>query len=201
MLAAIQAGGRSLRMGEDKAWLILDGRALIEHVLAAAQPVADRLAIVINAASPHAERYRQLAARWNALLLHDLRENCGPLGGIHTALVNCEASEAALILACDLPFLTSEFLAWLRHKHESGTANVTVPLDPSGRLQPLVAVYSQSCLPVIEEMLAADQLKVDRLYERVTTHIIKPGEADCPAINERLFSNLNSPEDYQSAIS
>lgn len=180
---------------------MLDGQPLIERVLAAAQPVADRLAIVINAANPHAERYWQLAAQWNAILLHDLRENCGPLGGIHTALVNCEAKEAALILACDLPFLTSEFLAWLRQKHESGTANVTVPLNQSGRLQPLVAVYSQSCLPVIEEMLAMDQLKVDRLYERVTTQIVKFGEADCPAVNERLFSNLNSPEDYQSAIS
>ena len=79
--------------------------------------------------------------------------------------------------------------------------NVTVPLDQSGRLQPLVAVYSLSCLPVIEEMLAKGQLKVDRLYERVTTQFIKFGEADCPPINERLFSNLNSPEDYQSAIS
>lgn len=184
-------------MGTDKAWLILDGRPLIEHVLAAAQPAADRLAIVINASNPHAERYRQSAAQWNASLLYDLRENCGPLGGIHAALTNCEAGESALVLACDLPFLTSDFLVWLRHKHESGTTDVTVPLDQSGRLQPLVAIYSQACLPVIEEMLAANQLKVDRLYERVTTQITKPGKAN----NERLFSNLNSPEDYQAAIS
>jgi molybdopterin-guanine dinucleotide biosynthesis protein A len=188
-------------MGEDKAWLPLQGRPLIEHVLAAAQPVAERLAVVINASSPHAERYRKLAAEWHALLLHDLREKCGPLGGIHAALMNCATDESALILACDLPFLTSEFLAWLGQKHQSGAAQATVPLDLSGRLQPLVAIYSQSCLTPIEEMLEAKQLKVDRLYERVVTQIIKPGEADCPAVNERFFSNLNSPEDYCSAIS
>jgi len=187
-------------MGEDKAWLTLGGRPMIEHVLAAAQPVVDRLAVVINASNPKAEAYRHLAARWDAEVLHDLHEHRGPLGGIHTALVNCGAGESALVLACDLPFLTSEFLAWLCQKHQSGAAQATVPLDQSNRLQPLVAVYDRSCLPAIEEMLATDQLKVDRLYERITTQFIELGESDCPTTDERLFSNLNSPEDYQSAI-
>jgi molybdopterin-guanine dinucleotide biosynthesis protein A len=200
MMGAIQAGGRSSRMGEDKAWLDFGGQPLIERVLTAAQPVAQRLVIVINPSQPHAEAYRHLAARWQARLLYDRREHCGPLGGIHAALSECAEGEAALILACDLPFLTSEFLAWLCRKHRQGTAQVTVPLW-AGRLQPLVAIYDRSCLPAIEEMLAVNQLKVDRLYQRVTTQIVTPNEANCPAVNERLFSNLNSPEDYQLATS
>ena len=121
--AFIQAGGRSSRMGTDKAWLEINGRAMIEHVLAAAEPVAASLSIIINQTNPNADRYRQLAEKWNARLIYDLHDHKGPLGGIHTALSvlnrDCEgAAASALILACDLPFLTSEFLSFLCRQHQ-----------------------------------------------------------------------------------
>src|SRR5262245_55147824 len=109
----IQAGGRSSRMGQDKSWLEVEGRRLIERVLAAAEPVVEDLSVIINAANPRATDYRLLADGWNARLIHDLQDHRGPLGGIQTALRSCAPGESALILACDLPFLTSEFLALL----------------------------------------------------------------------------------------
>ena len=165
--AFIQAGGRSSRMGTDKAWLEISGRPMIEYVLAAAQPVAASLSIVINRANPNADRYQELAAKWNARLLHDLHDHEGPLGGIHTALKACEENESALILACDMPFLTSEFLFFLCQQHQSqnpkskipNPKSITVPQDDEGRLQPLAAIYDRACLPAIEELLAADRLK------------------------------------------
>lgn len=185
-------------MGTDKAWLEINGRPLIECVLAVAQPVVDELAIVINSANPQAERYEQLAAQWNARLLHDLHDHKGPLGGIHTALETCGDDEAALILACDLPFLTTDLLTCLCRKHKSGTAQVTAPLNQSGRPQPLVAIYDQSCLPMVAEMIALDRLKVDQLFEQATTQFLGFDDlAQFPA-SERLFSNLNSPEDWQA---
>ncbi len=199
MIGFIQAGGESSRMGEDKAWLRLAGRPMIEHVLAAAQPVAPSLAIVIKAANTQAERYAQLASQWKAQLLYDRYDHCGPLGGIATALAHCGAGQSALILACDLPFVTAELLASLSQEHQSGAYDVTVPLDQSGRLQPLAAIYAYSCRRIVEQMLAKDELRVDRLYQRVKTNQVDFSLlAHLPGA-ERFFMNINTPEDYCAA--
>lgn len=202
--AFVQAGGQSSRMGTDKAWLEINGRAMIEHVLAAAEPVAASLSIVINQANPNADRYSQLAEKWNARLLYDLHDHKGPLGGIHTALKHCGENESALILACDLPFLTTEFLSFLCNAHRSGNLQspirnphyIAVPTDQDGRLQPLAAIYDRTCLPAIEEMLASDRLRVDRLFEQVPTQFISFDEIAALSASGMFFSNLNSPEDY-----
>src|SRR5262245_15099279 len=117
----IQAGGRSSRMNRDKAWLEIDGVTMIERALAAAGPVAGRLGIIVNAANSQIERYEKLAGSCGAKLIFDLHEHLGPLGGIHTALAHCAEGESALILACDLPFITPEFLSFLRDIHQNPT--------------------------------------------------------------------------------
>src|SRR5215510_10770616 len=114
----IQAGGRSSRMKLDKAWLEIDGVPMIERAVAAAKPAAGRLGIIVNAANPRIERYERLAESCDARLIFDLHEHLGPLGGIHTALAHCGANEPALILACDLPFMTTEFLSFLCNVHQ-----------------------------------------------------------------------------------
>ncbi|MBL8192127.1 MAG: molybdenum cofactor guanylyltransferase [Acidobacteria bacterium] len=205
--AFIQAGGRSSRMGTDKAWLEISGRPMIEHVLAAAQPVAARLSIVINQTNPNADRYRELAAKWNARLLYDLHDHKGPLGGIHTALKACGEHESALILACDLPFITSEFLSFLCQRHQSGNPqsairnpqSITVPQDKEGHLQPLAAIYERACLPAIEELLATDRLKVDRLFEQVPTQLIPFSKIAKLDGAEQIFQNINSPADRHNS--
>ena len=115
----IQAGGRSARMNRDKAWLEIDGAPMIERVIGAALPLAGRLGIIVNAANPQIERYEKLADSYNATLIFDLHEHLGPLGGIHTALAHCGENESALILACDMPFITSEFLSFIRNLHRA----------------------------------------------------------------------------------
>ncbi|HKX27918.1 MAG TPA: molybdenum cofactor guanylyltransferase [Blastocatellia bacterium] len=207
----IQAGGRSSRMGQDKAWLEVKGRRLIERVLAAAQPVVTDLAVIINAANPRAEDYRLLAADWNARLIYDLQDHRGPLGGIQTALKHCLPHQSALILACDLPFLTSELLSRLRQIHGGSNLQslisdppltpalipeVTVPVDREGRWQPLAAIYAASCLPAVEQMLAEDLLKIEPLYQRVRTRQVRfPEIGDLPRADQ-FFLNLNTLDDY-----
>lgn len=187
-------------MGTDKAWLEINGRPLIECVLAAAQPVVDSLAIVINAARPQAGRYEKLAAEWGARLLHDLHDHKGPLGGIHTALVNCAPHEAALILGCDLPFLTTDLLTLLCQRQQSGHQSATVPFDQSGRPQPLAAIYTPTCLAPATQMLVAGQLRIDRLYERVVTARIPFAELASLPNAADFFLNINTPEEYQAAL-
>lgn len=197
--AFIQAGGRSSRMGTDKAWLEINGRPMIEHVLEAAQPVAASLSIVIHSANPNTDRYRELAARWNARLLYDLHDHKGPLGGIHTALKACGENEAALILACDMPFLTTEFLSFLCNAHHSRNRQfILVPTDQDGRLQPLAAIYDQACLPMIEEILVTDRLKVDLLFEQVPTQVINFEAVAFLPDSKKLLLNLNTSNDYQA---
>src|SRR5262249_21350809 len=155
----IQAGGRSSRMKRDKAWLEIDGVTMIERVVAAAKPASGRLGIIVNAANPQVGRYERLAESCDARLILDLHEHLGPLGGIHTALAHCGAGESALILACDLPFITTEFLSFLCDVHQSPNphspfltpTDVTVPLDQSDRPQPLAAIYDQSLEAVVRQ--------------------------------------------------
>ncbi len=207
----LQAGGRSSRMGRDKAWLEIEGAPMIERVIAAARPVVSRLGIIVNAANPQIERYEKLADSHDARLIFDLHEHRGPLGGIHTALAHCGANESALILACDLPFITTEFLSFLCDTHQStnpqsstrkgrNPQSITVPLDQSNRLQPLAAIYDQSLEAAVERMLAANELKVDLLYSRVSTRQVSFAEFAHLPNAERFFININTPEEYQAAL-
>jgi molybdopterin-guanine dinucleotide biosynthesis protein A len=188
-------------MGQDKAWLEIEGHPMIERVIAAVRPVVERLGIIINAANPQVERYERLAESCDAALIFDLHEHRGPLGGIHTALAHCGANESALILACDLPFITTEFLSFLSDFHQSGERQaVTVPLDQSLRMQPLAAIYDQSLETTIGQMLAENELKVDRLYSRVLTRQVCFAEFAHLPDAERLFANINTPEEWRNVL-
>jgi len=204
----IQAGGRSSRMKLDKAWLEIDGAPMIERAVAAAKSAAGRLGIIVNAANPQVERYERLAESCDARLIFDMHEHLGPLGGIHTALTHCGAARSALILACDLPFITTEFLSFLCNVHEGenpqsqspSPQSITVPLDQSGRLQPLAAIYDQSLEAVVGQMLAANEFKVDLLQSRVSTRRVGFAEFAHLRDAERFFINVNTPEEYQAAL-
>jgi molybdopterin-guanine dinucleotide biosynthesis protein A len=202
----IQAGGRSSRMKLDKAWLEIDGVAMIERAVAAVKPVAGRLGIIVNAANPQVERYERLAESCDARLIFDMHEHLGPLGGIHTALTHCRAGESALILACDLPFITTEFLSFLCNVHrgknsQSGNPqSITVPLDQSDRLQPLAAIYDQSLEAVVRQRLAENEFKVDLLHSRVSTRRVGFAEFAHLPDAERFFINVNTPEEYHVAL-
>jgi molybdopterin-guanine dinucleotide biosynthesis protein A len=192
----------------DKAWLEIDGVPMIERALAAAKPAAGRLGIIVNAANPQVGRYERLAESCDARLIFDMHEHLGPLGGIHTALTHCGAGESALILACDLPFITTEFLSFLCEIHQKPIPHstfptppdVTAPLDQSDRLQPLAAIYDQSLEAVVRRMLAANEFKVDLLHSRVSTRRVGFDEFAHLRDAERFFINLNTPEEYQAAL-
>lgn len=199
LFAAIQAGGRSVRMGADKAWVELAGQPLIEAVLRAAHPLAQRLAIVISRDTPQQERYRQLAQRWKAELLHDPNDHCGPLGGIQTALLNCVATETTLILACDLPNITTEFLRLLQMHHTaSATPSITIPLDQTGRRQMLAGFYEKTCQPAVELLLAEGKLRVDGLCAHVAVQAIEFSRYAHLPHAATLLTNLNTPEELRA---
>src|SRR6476646_3246496 len=132
--AFVLAGGASERMGQDKALLELGGVPMVTRATRLAQPYVASVAIV----APQ-ERYAQLGLR----ILPDRWPGAGPLGGIATAL-SATNSEWNLILGCDLPYLTQEWIAWLISHALDSPAYAVVPESRRGP-EPLAAMYHQSC--------------------------------------------------------
>ena len=139
--AFILAGGKSSRMGEDKAFLQLGGRTLLDIARELAASVCQSVAIVGD------------RARFGPDAVEDVLPDSGPLGGIHAALSRTTA-DLNLVLAVDTPFLDSRFLSWMLDQAASSQAVVTVPKLVSG-FQPLCAVYRRSFKDTAEEALRA----------------------------------------------
>ena len=183
--AYIVVGGRSSRMGRDKAHLVIGGKTLLEHALATAAQVAGSAAI----AGP-----RQ---RYGAGAVEDIYPGQGPLAGIHAALTHSTA-ELNLILAVDTPFVTPDFLRFLVEEAERTKATVTVPFVAE-RYHPLCAVYRREFAQAAEKALQAGHNKIDALFCQVSVHEIKEAEFVGLAFDARMFDNLNTPEDFERA--
>ena len=183
--AFILAGGKSTRMGRDKAALTLDGRILltIMHDLA-------------NSVTPQV-RICGPRDRFGADAIEDIFPECGPLGGIHAALAATN-TELNLFLAVDIPFVTPDFLKFLVEEARRGAAVVTVPFT-EGRYQTLCAVYRREFGALAEQLLRKGRHKIDRLFAETSVRQIGEEEMTKLAFDPRMFDNLNTPEDFERA--
>jgi molybdopterin-guanine dinucleotide biosynthesis protein A len=184
----VLAGGRSTRMGTDKALLTLGGETLLARALKTLGPVASDVRILGSA-----EKFG--GGRWP--VVEDIFPGCGPLGGIHAAL-SASASELNLMLAVDLPFVPVPLLNFLIGRAKASGAMVTVPRS-GGRFQPLCAVYGKSFTGVAEQALRAGQNKIDPLFSAVRTLIIEQAELEAQGFSPEVFRNLNTPFDWEQA--
>jgi len=185
--AFVLAGGKSSRMGQDKAFMQLGGRSLLQRALELAKTVAGAPWIVGSAA--------KFAAF--APVVEDVYPECGPLGGIHAALSGT-ASELNLMIAVDLPFLQPDFLKYLLSRSRESGAMVAVP-RAGGRLQPLCGVYRRGFAAVAERSLRAGMNRIDPLFAEVHTCIIEPDELKQNGFSEQQFSNVNTQQDWEAA--
>lgn len=179
----VLAGGRSSRMGTDKALLPYRGLTLIEHAAARVRRAAGSVSIV----GPPA-RYRHLGFRTVA----DLYPGAGPLAGIHAALTD-SADDWNLVLACDLPAVPDEFLSLLLAHAEASGADCSVPLTDGLRPQPLCAVYHRRCASRAAAALAAGRRKMTAWLEELRVEWL-------PAAEPGWFVNANTPEDWRSHL-
>jgi molybdenum cofactor guanylyltransferase len=181
--AVILAGGRSSRMGRDKAWLNVDGRPLLERQLALARDLGP--VEVFISGRPDTDY-----APWHCPVLHDRVAGAGPLAGIAVAL---EASRTPhlLVLAVDLPRMTREVLD--RLLVACAPDRGAVPRFPAGP-EPLAALYPKSAAG-----LAFDQLKSGRLAARAFAESCDRAGlirfVDLPIEQAACFANWNSPKD------
>jgi molybdopterin-guanine dinucleotide biosynthesis protein A len=184
----ILAGGESSRMGRDKALLELEGVALIVRTARLVESAAERCAIVGDTV-----RLEGL----ELLVIEDEFPGAGPLGGIATALRASEA-EWNLIVACDLPYLTREWLEFLIGRAVRSDADAVLPMNERGA-EPLCAVYSKRADGAIRAALDRGVRKVTDGLADVRIEFIEPREWKGFDSDGLLFKNMNSPADYEEA--
>ena len=185
--AFILTGGKSTRMGTDKAFVLLEGRTLLSRMLDIARQLTSNVHIIGDPAN-----FAPFAPT-----IEDIFPGCGPLGGIHAAL-RSSRTDLNLILAVDVPFVSLALLDHIISRATSSNANVTVA-RAAGGLQPLCAVYRRSFLDVAENALRAGHYKIDTLFTPATTQVIEEAELEASGFSPRIFRNLNTPEELAEA--
>ncbi len=184
--AIILAGGASRRMGRNKALLPWDGRPLIAHIAAQLRRCTDD--VVISTNDPTA--YAFLAAR----MVPDRQPGAGPLMGLASCLASA-SHERNLLVGCDMPHIPLPTVrALLAH---SDGYDAVVPRTIAGHAEPLFAIYNRRCLAAAEAALAEGHQRMTDLLDRVRVRWVDAADLRGNDWN----CNLNTPEDYQAAIS
>jgi molybdopterin-guanine dinucleotide biosynthesis protein A len=188
--AAILAGGRARRLGgRDKRALRVGRTTILERQLAALEGLVDRVFVV--GGDPMAGGVPFPA------VVPDRLPSAGALGGLYTAL--CEADGPhVLVVACDLPFVTAALLAGLMTLADS-ECDAVVPRSTDG-LQPLCAVYARRLADDVRRRIESGHLKIQDLLGAIRVREFGPAEIAALDADDRLFFNVNTPEDLAEAL-
>jgi molybdopterin-guanine dinucleotide biosynthesis protein A len=172
-------------MGTDKSFVLLNGKPLLQHVI---ERVSELKLPVILIANEH-EKF----AEFGLPVFADIIPNAGSLGGIYTALRQGDDEHPrTLCVACDMPFLNPRLLRTLIE--QSLTFDAVVPFV-DGTAHGLHAVYSSSCLPIMQKQIESGDLTIQRVFPQVKTQFV--GEQALRSFDPDLRSlvNLNTPTD------
>ena len=185
----VLVGGKSSRLGTDKALLDFEGKPLAARVAEVVRAAAGRVTIV----GP-LEKYGHLGLR----VIPDPLEDFGPLAGVLAALEDSE-SLWNLVTACDMPYLDAAFLNFLFEEARAAGADVLLPVDAQGNPQPLCAIYSLEARPAIRHRVEQGVHKITRALEGLRVDELAPDRYARLDPEGRIFTNLNTLEDVQGA--
>lgn len=177
----ILAGGRSSRMGTDKALLPWQNTTIVEHMAQTVRSVADSVTLIGEPG-----RYRNLGLPCIA----DIRPGLGPLAGLETAL-SAAQTRWSVVLPCDMPGVGADVLAMLCEVAGRSNSRAVLLRDSNGTVHPLCGLYRRDCLPDIQRALDAGQLRLMEVVERIGPEYI--GIAFC-------IPNINTPEQWSAAV-
>ena len=185
------AGGKSRRMGEDKRYLVVGEQTLLERGLGVLRSMFHEVLVVIAQDSAPLDI--------DARIVRDLVPDCGSLGGIYTGLTQA-TTPYIFAVACDMPFLNQAVITQFTNRRD--TADI-VMARLATRLHPMHALYGKGCLPAMEQMIVARQLKIQELVSHASLRVQYVTEADLLSIDPswRSFHNVNTPEDLEAAYS
>lgn len=183
LTVALQAGGKSSRMGQDKSFVPFQGLPMIEVVRERVAGLGQEMILITN----KPEEYGHLGLP----TFTDIFPDKGPLGGIYTAIERA-SHPYVLVVACDMPWLNRDLLRYMIDLRK--TADVVVPRWDKFP-EPLHAIYSKSCLDPIRAKLEVDQLKITGFFGQVDVRFVERDEIARFDPDGRSFANINTPDD------
>jgi molybdenum cofactor guanylyltransferase len=176
----VLVGGASSRMGRDKALLPVGGRTLVEDIAAQVRAAAGSVCLI---GAP--QKYGHLGLP----VVADKIENCGPLGGLYTAL-SCTEAEWIVLVACDMPGVTAAFLEQLLDAAETSDADCVVP-ETGGKIDPLCAVYHRRIEPLVASAIDRKLFKMQDFVSTLRT-------CYWPVADPRPLQNVNTPAEWSA---
>lgn len=177
----VLAGGKSSRMGFDKAFLWFDNKPLLKNMIDLIDPLC--ASVAISGQNP-------AYADFGLEIIPDDYPECGPISGIYSVLKH-SSTNWNLVVGVDMPFLTVELFRFLI-SHADKYDGV-IPIHQHG-IEPLAGLYSKHIGPVIEDRIREGKYKLTELFSEINTCFV-----DCNSLLEKspkLFCNMNSREDY-----
>lgn len=184
------SGGKNSRYGgQDKAFIQIDGKTILENTLEVFDKIFSDILIISN----DPKNYNELCS---FPVYSDIVTDIGPLGGIHSALTNCK-TEAAFIIASDMPFPDEELIRELVDHYNENHSDILIPLHKRG-IEPLHGIYSTKVLPELNRFLdKTKKYSMRDFFPKVNTkyyHI--PGNH-----GHKKFTNINDYEDLSRILS
>ena len=185
MTGIILSGGKNARMGENKAFIRINGERIIDRTIRIFRELFDEIVLVTNEPLAYLE--------FDLKIVTDIIKGKAALGGIYTGLFH-SSCEHAFVCPCDMPFLNADLIRYMKDRTKG--YDIVVPVEPKG-FQPLHAIYSRRCMPAMKKCIDEDRLKISGFYEKARVLEIPP-EVVAPFDPEgRMFFNINSPDDLE----
>jgi molybdenum cofactor guanylyltransferase len=187
----ILAGGRSSRMGEDKAAMMFAGEPLLARVLHRIEPAVDDVLVI----GP--QSIEQLVP--GVRVIDDAVPAVGPLSGLYTAL-RATTRDRVFLVGCDMPFVQPRLVRAMLALSEANAHADAVALRAAGRAQPLHAVYSRRCLPAVERALQSEDHSLLSLLARLDVVQVDAETVNRDDPGGLSTFNVNTPADWERAL-
>ncbi len=179
----ILSGGKSFRMGENKAFIKIEGAPIIQRIQTLFERLFDEIIIVTHE--------KDLFSNLRAKIYSDLIPHQGALGGLYTGLF-FSSFPFSFCVACDMPFLNESVIKYLIKNIEN--SDIVIPKTRDG-LHPLHAIYSKKCIDPIKKMMDQGKYRIVDFYPMVKVKIIDENEFFSLDPNRESFINVNTPEE------
>jgi molybdopterin-guanine dinucleotide biosynthesis protein A len=179
----ILAGGLSKRYGQNKAFLEVGGIRLIDRITEGMQNIFKQLILVTN----EKKGFEYLGIP----IIEDLIKGLGPIGGIYTGLMSI-SDQAGFFVACDMPFINKQLVRYMvdiKYNHAAVVPSV------GNEVEPLHAIYSQSCLKTIKNLIDSKNYQVRHFYDQISVRYIKEDEIRKFGSPSKAFLNINTPDE------
>ena len=189
----ILAGGKSSRLGRDKAWEDVGGQRIIDRVIGALQSSCDEVLII----GDRPERQNELSLPKCIQYRSDDLKGRGSIGGLYTGLKGSDTLWS-LVVACDMPFISRELIRFMLSIISKNRCDAIVPVI-NGRYQPTHALYNSTCIPFIEKNILSGNFRMDSYFDEIYLEEISEDVINSIQGAELSFFNVNTEDDLFTA--